>query len=97
MFAGGLDEEFDLLGSRPAQAPASGAGLDLLGGDAAWNMGALDASLPSGGVQPGAGGENLEDDKKDPKSFLGSHAGLVNLDNLVSKPPGKPTNCLHIA
>ena len=91
LFAGGIDEEFDLLGSRTAQAPASGTGIDLLGGDTAWNMGGLDAALPNTGAPPGAGGENLEDDalkQKDPKKFLGTHAGLVNLDNLVSKPPG---------
>ena len=61
------------------------------GGDA-WALGGLGQALPATTT---ATTTNLLDDeqtngdsKKDPKTFLGTHADLVNLDNLVSKPPG---------
>ena len=47
-------------------------------GDPLFDMGGLDHALPTNGTEG----------KKDAKSFLGTHADLVNLDNLVTKPPG---------
>lgn len=49
-----------------------------------WDLGGLGESLPSGPTY-------AEDPHKpkDAKQFLGNHADLVNLDQLVSKPAGK--------
>ncbi|GFR65644.1 epsin-2 [Elysia marginata] len=89
-----IDSEFDLLSARSTETSptkSSSHGLeefDLLAGgsksngssDAAFSMGGLEASLASG-----SSGK-----KKSAEEFLGGHANLVNLDQLVSKapPPG---------
>ncbi|XP_046380315.1 epsin-2-like isoform X7 [Haliotis rufescens] len=85
-----IDEAFDLLSSRSTEgSPAKSAGssaaqafdplVDSSASDGAWNMGSLNQNLP------------LEK-KKSAQDFLGQHTGLVNLDELVSKPAPKGNN-----
>ncbi|CAL1528970.1 unnamed protein product [Lymnaea stagnalis] len=87
-----IDTEFDLLSARSTEtSPAKSSGLDefdLLGecgshtngstGDA-FNLDGLDQNLP-------------QNKKKSAEAFLGGHANLVNLDQLVSKAPPKGNN-----
>ncbi|GFO38142.1 epsin-2-like [Plakobranchus ocellatus] len=89
-----IDSEFDLLSARstetsPTKSSAHGLEeFDLLAGgsksngssDGAFALGSLDDNLPSG----------PSGKKKSAEEFLGGHANLVNLDQLVSKapPPG---------
>ncbi|XP_046576171.1 epsin-2-like isoform X2 [Haliotis rubra] len=85
-----IDEAFDLLSSRSTEgSPAKSAGssaaqafdplVDSSASDGAWNMGILNQNLP-------------QEKKKSAHDFLGQHTGLVNLDELVSKPAPKGNN-----
>ncbi|XP_067672848.1 epsin-2-like isoform X2 [Haliotis asinina] len=85
-----IDEAFDLLSSRSTEgSPAKLAGssaaqafdplVDSSASDGAWNMGSLSQNLP-------------QEKKKSAQDFLGQHTGLVNLDELVSKPAPKGNN-----
>ncbi|RUS79810.1 hypothetical protein EGW08_012409 [Elysia chlorotica] len=90
-----IDNEFDLLSARSTDNSPTKSSMphgldefDLLSGgsksngssDGAFGMAGLEGSLPSG-----SSGK-----KKSAEEFLGGHANLVNLDQLVSKapPPG---------
>ncbi|BFZ02955.1 hypothetical protein BsWGS_05994 [Bradybaena similaris] len=86
-----IDNEFDLLGSRsPETSPMKLHGLDefdlLTDGAQAngstndvFDLDPLNKNLP-------------ENKKKSAEAFLGGHANLVNLDQLVSKAPPKGIN-----
>ncbi|XP_059167788.1 epsin-2-like isoform X2 [Physella acuta] len=85
-----IDNEFDLLSARSADtSPAKSAVLDefdLLGvshtngsNADAFDMDSLNQDLP-------------QNKKKSAEAFLGGHANLVNLDQLVSKAPPKGNN-----
>ncbi|XP_064594736.1 LOW QUALITY PROTEIN: epsin-2-like [Liolophura sinensis] len=92
--SGNIDDAFDLLSSRtdtvsPSQGKTNNAamdGFDPLTGSTSnngvdpWNMSSVDQAL----------GANAR--KKSPQEFLGANAGLVNLDDLVSRAPQKGTN-----
>ncbi|KAH9498846.1 Epsin-2 [Bulinus truncatus] len=85
-----IDSEFDMLSARSTEtSPAKSSVLDefdLLGGSHtngtsgdAFNMDGLNESLQ-------------QNKKKSAETFLGGHANLVNLDQLVSKAPPKGNN-----
>jgi len=82
---GGLDDEFDLIGTRSKSPQNAGSdqGLDP------WDLGGMNDALSpmkSGIVT------NEPPKSKSPASFLGEHANLVNMDELVSRPPANSTN-----
>ncbi|BFZ17625.1 hypothetical protein BsWGS_20663 [Bradybaena similaris] len=93
--ANSIDSEFDLLSARSTDASpvkSSSHGLeefDLLSGVSqthgsdidAFNMDGLSQNLPQG-----------QGKKKSAEMFLGGHANLVNLDELVSSAPTKGNN-----
>lgn len=89
-----IDNEFDLLSARstetsPTKSPSHGLEeFDLLAGGSKSN-GSNDGAFSMAGLE-GSLGSGTSGKKKSAEEFLGGHANLVNLDQLVSKapPPG---------
>ncbi|KAI0226363.1 Epsin-2 [Lamellibrachia satsuma] len=85
---GGIDDEFDLLSSRSKSPPNTSGKTEEV---STFDMSGLGASLGSSSVE--AREVRLQEHQearkkaKSPADFLGENASLVNLDNLIDKPP----------